>query len=185
MGTPPLPASLKGMLLLADPSMECAIFEKSVILVTGHSGTKGATGFILNNPLGKSLAKEFQYDPDIAPGISNIPVFRGGPVQDDKLTLLAFSKQEDLFLYKHAVTKTEAKSILQMPTSTVHCFIGNAAWTPGQLEKEIEEGTWLVLPALAQLFDMVHDHTLWEQILRRTSPILSLLSRAPKRSFLN
>ncbi len=47
-------------------------------------------------------------------------------------------------------------------------FAGYAGWGPGQLDCEVEQGIWRVLPAApAQIFS--EDSDLWEQLSRQAS----------------
>lgn len=184
---PSLPetTNLKGKLLLAAPSMEDTFFEKTVILVTEHSKVKGASGFILNKPLGKTLSMERKDHPDFFPNGPTISIYVGGPVHPNELNILALSQQGSKLFYKKGIRSEEAASVFHTPNTIVHGFVGYSSWVPGQLENELYEGAWLILPALPQLVEMPHDQTLWRNILERTSPMHALLARAPKHSFLN
>src|SRR5690606_41617693 len=48
-------------------------------------------------------------------------------------------------------------------------FAGYAGWTPGQLEAEIEEGAWLVVPAVESDLLSPAPERLWREVLRRQS----------------
>jgi putative transcriptional regulator len=45
-------------------------------------------------------------------------------------------------------------------------FLGYAGWAPGQLEREIAQGSWLVVPAAARLVFEPDPDRLWEQAVR-------------------
>jgi putative transcriptional regulator len=45
-------------------------------------------------------------------------------------------------------------------------FLGYAGWAPGQLEQEIAQGSWLVVPVSARLVFEESHARLWEQAVR-------------------
>ena len=64
-------------------------------------------------------------------------------------------------------------------------YAGYAGWGAGQLEDEIAEGSWHVVPA--QSSDLFSDSPdrLWREILRRQPPPLSMLATLPEDVTLN
>jgi putative transcriptional regulator len=58
-------------------------------------------------------------------------------------------------------------------------FAGYAGWGPGQLEGELEEGSWLVEPATPDdVFSATPDE-LWSEVVRRKGPDYTLLASMP------
>jgi putative transcriptional regulator len=64
-------------------------------------------------------------------------------------------------------------------------FVGYAGWSAGQLEAELEEESWLVLPAEPD--DLFSDDPdgLWSAVLRRQGGAYALLSLMPPDPSLN
>ena len=66
---------------------------------------------------------------------------------------------------------TERDMLAQLaadPSRQARFFAGFSGWGPGQLEGEMEEGSWLTLPAVAKhIFDPTDD--LWNVLLRDLS----------------
>ncbi len=58
-------------------------------------------------------------------------------------------------------------------------FAGYAGWSPGQLEEEVETGSWYVVDAEAR--DAFGDHPvdMWKRVLRRQRDHLALVSTFP------
>ena len=64
-------------------------------------------------------------------------------------------------------------------------YAGYAGWGAGQLEAELAEGSWHVVPAHhSDLFSDDPD-LLWREILRRQPPPLSMLATLPEDASLN
>jgi putative transcriptional regulator len=58
-------------------------------------------------------------------------------------------------------------------------FSGYAGWDGGQLDDEIREGSWYVLPAEARDPISADPEGLWRRVLRRQGGALSLVSGFP------
>jgi putative transcriptional regulator len=64
-------------------------------------------------------------------------------------------------------------------------FAGYAGWGPGQLEEELAEDSWVVLPArTADVFTNAPDE-LWATVLRRHGGPLAVLSLLPEDPHVN
>jgi putative transcriptional regulator len=67
----------------------------------------------------------------------------------------------------------------------VRVFAGYAGWGPGQLEGELEEGSWIVLPAQeADVFTATADR-LWRDVLRREGGAYAVLALMPNEPRVN
>jgi len=58
-------------------------------------------------------------------------------------------------------------------------FAGYAGWGPGQLEGELDEGSWIVEPALPTDVFTDDPEALWGAVLRRKGPRFALLASMP------
>ena len=58
-------------------------------------------------------------------------------------------------------------------------FRGYSGWAPLQLEDELEEGAWMVLPAEAGDVFTPHPDALWRAVLRRQGGRLAWVADAP------
>jgi putative transcriptional regulator len=69
--------------------------------------------------------------------------------------------------------------------SGLRIFAGYAGWSAAQLESEIAEGAWFVVPAEARdpFSDTPHD--LWAQVLRRQGGDLALVASFPQDVSMN
>ena len=64
-------------------------------------------------------------------------------------------------------------------------FAGHAGWGPGQLEAEMEEESWIVVPAEREDVFCEDPEELWSAVLRRQGASLALLSTMPADPSLN
>jgi putative transcriptional regulator len=64
-------------------------------------------------------------------------------------------------------------------------FAGHAGWGPGQLEAELEEGSWIVEPALEDDVFNPDPERLWSEVLRRKGRDYDLLRLMPPDPSLN
>jgi len=151
-GTEFTPAPVaKGVLLVASPSLDDPNFRQSVVLVLEH-GPGGTLGLVLNRST-KVLLAEALPDLTVLKGTSH-KLFVGGPVERSRI----------LFLFRLKEPAAEAHSVFDgiyvggapavleriitraKPTETFRAFAGYAGWAPRQLEYEMLQGAWGVLP---------------------------------------
>jgi putative transcriptional regulator len=64
-------------------------------------------------------------------------------------------------------------------------FAGYAGWGPGQLENEIDEGSWYVLDARPEDVLASDPSTLWRDVLKRQGGKLALVSSFPADPSMN
>ena len=58
-------------------------------------------------------------------------------------------------------------------------FAGCSGWSAGQLEYELQQNAWLVVPPTRELIEMKTPTTAWKKIMRSSGPFFHLLSEAP------
>lgn len=178
----PSDTDICGRFLLAMPGMGDPRFERSVIYMLSHDAD-GAMGFIVNQPAeGLTLGEIAQNLPDsvTSTGLTNLPVFVGGPVQNDSgFVLYSVDMQEDEDL---PVGLTQSMDILIEAArgrgpEHMRLLLGYAGWGPGQLEGEIQENAWLICPATAEDIFSGQPDALYATCVARLGIDLGLLSR--------
>lgn len=182
--TVPEPISLRGQLLLATPSLSDGTFDYSVIFIAEHNPKDGAVGAIINHPLGTtvgSLVSQLKKSP-----LSHLPVLQGGPVGTEHLTftVIHMDPKEGPSLMPR-ISAEAAEVLVDKKDHLVQAIVGHSAWSPGQLEDEIERNTWITLPPPKDILAHPHDLSLWKRLLSGISPYHALLSQAPKNPMLN
>lgn len=180
-GTSPM----KGRLLVATPVLDDPNFERTVIFVVEHHD-EGALGLVLNRPSGESL--NVPLDAWISVQSEPSQVFSGGPVEPDALIALARTNEpidaDDGHLAPLTASIASADlaadpALVAASIKSLRVFRGYAGWAPGQLEVEIESGSWMVLDSDPSDVFTADPAELWRTVMRRQPGRLAWLSEAP------
>jgi len=160
-------SNLRNTLLIAMPSMDDPNFDHTVTLICQHD-EEGAFGVTINRPLevtiGELLAQLDIELNDIQ--LSNRVAMSGGPVQSEQGFILHNTNRvwESTLHIAENLSITSSKDILtdiaagNGPDQFL-LVLGCAGWSPGQLEEEIKENSWLTCVANNSiLFDMPYPH---------------------------
>ena len=171
--------SLKGKLLVSSPSLVDPNFRKTVVLIAHHDDD-GALGLVLSRPSAVA-ASEAVPSLEGLPG-ADAPVFVGGPVQPQAFMALAeFADVGDaaapIFDHIGFVSADAEPDLLSI--RRVRLFAGYAGWGAGQLEAELAEPSWIVVPA--EIDDPFVDDPddLWREAVQRAGGSLSLMEHMP------
>ena len=171
--------SLQGKLLISSPALIDPNFRRTIILVTHHDD-EGAMGLVLTRPSDVRVA-------DAIPDLAELPwaddvVHVGGPVQPDAIMALAeFEDVDDAAApvvgrvgFVAANATVEDVTILRL-----RVFAGYAGWGAGQLEAELEEPSWLVVPAEPDDAFASDPDELWRRAVERKGGRFALLAAMP------
>ena len=175
-----------GRLLVATPALEEPTFRRTVILLLQHGGDDGALGVVLNRPSGTDVAEVLPSWGELvdAPGLVHV----GGPVQPEAAICLGRVRPgaQGPALALLPAQPVLATVDLDAPPEAVtplvqhlRVFAGYAGWSAGQLEAEVDEGSWWVLDALPGDPFSPAPELLWRQVLRRQGGALALVSTYP------
>jgi len=174
--------TLAGSLLLAHPAMKDPSFRRSVVLMSSHNA-EGAMGVVLNRPMGKRLG---ELSGDFALGaLAGVPLFHGGPVQNEQLVLAAWQVRSDGFRLHFGIDPEKAEQLLAEEGTHVRGFLGYSGWSAGQLENEMRLRTWVVADVPEDLLSHAQDESLWRTVLGREGAEWRLLAGEPDDPELN
>jgi putative transcriptional regulator len=173
--------SLRGHLIVAGAALEDPSFRRTVVLL-GEHGEDGAMGIVLNRASTVTV-------PEAVPPLAELAavddlVYIGGPVQPQAVVVLADFRDPE----RADVLVVESVGFLpaevdELPDvgdlRRVRVFAGYAGWAPGQLEDELAEGSWVVLPSRVTDVFTEDPDGLWSEVLRREGGGYAVLSMLP------
>ena len=134
-------------LLIASPQMKDPFFEGSLILVCHHDES-GALGIVINRETRLTVSDVLeQLSIEDKPG-GDYPVLWGGPVQPESGHVIIRGRvaEDEGWNLPHDVTVSPSADQLLRAVERAdpfHLALGYAGWGPGQLDDEIERGSWL------------------------------------------
>lgn len=148
---------LKHHFLIATPQVDDEFFAKSVVYICEH-GSLGSMGIIINHPTDLSVAElwarinymmvdERDYQENL--------VVAGGPMHMDRHFTIHTKSAVD-FTYSYPLAEdlwltSSADVIGTIGTASKPAqylmALGCASWAPNQLEEEIRQHDWLIVPA--------------------------------------
>src|SRR5258708_3085963 len=158
-----------GHLLISEPFMMDPNFKRSVILLTEYSEV-GAMGFVLNHQSEYLLG-------DLLPDLpySEMPVYHGGPVGEDTLHFIHCCPEKikdgieiagGVFWGGDFETVKSLISNYLLTENEIKFFAGYSGWTPGQLDDEIAEDTWIVSDKFNPEIVFTRDEqNMWKQVV--------------------
>ena len=145
--------SLQGQFLVAAPRQLDPNFAKAVILVVEHTN-RGAFGVIVNGPGEES--SRFQHRNSRWCFRERLRISFGGPVTGPLMALhtrASLGERQLLPGVFFSAKKKNVRRLIWQAARPCKIFAGYAGWGPGQLDYEVEQGVWRVVPATpAQIF---------------------------------
>ncbi len=172
-----------GSILIAEPFMVDPNFKRSVIAICDYTEEEGTVGFVLNKPLGlqvNELITDFpSFDAD---------VYFGGPVQTDSIhyihnlgdLLEKSTKVVDGVWWGGDFEKLKflIRSDMVQPHN-IRFFVGYSGWSPGQLEEEMNLGSWMLSDLDANYLFKSKPKKLWKQVLKNIGDTHSVIAQMP------
>ncbi len=162
--------TLAGHLLVSTPQLEDDFFSRSVIYVAEHN-KEGAMGIIINNPIDNVSINEVleQMQLSLRAGDRKMPVLFGGPVEQHRGFVIhnGFFTDPAALSERDGIVVSANAAVLQSWISgdfqaKAMLALGYAGWSAGQLEGEIESGSWVVVPATQTLLFDAKTEDRWQ-----------------------
>ena len=169
-------STLAGYLLVASPDMPDPRFAETVVYMCRHDA-EGAFGLVLNRPAGdmalSRVLESFKVEKaEEAQGM--IEVRRGGPVEGNRGYVMHSDDfkahgsicRDDGVAVSASIDVLRAMAAGQGPERAI-LFLGYAGWAPGQLDDEVAQDGWVVVPSDAKML-LDRDVTgLWRRAMTR------------------
>lgn len=178
-----------GKLLLSEPFMFDENFRRTVVLVCEHTEKNGTVGLILNKPINLRLN-------DVVEGFPPFKgkIFLGGPVGTDTMQFIhklgnkienSLKLAEDLYWGGNFEQLKDMMASGEVKPDEVRFFLGYSGWSPGQLEDELKDNSWIIADASSQhLFDVPHE-LLWKSIMKELGGVYTTMAGYPENPTLN
>lgn len=171
-----------GTVLLAEPFMMDSHFKRGVVLIC-ESRPDGDVGFILNKPIHMNIQDLVGRFPEF-----DSDVYYGGPVATDTIHFL--HNVGDLIEQSTEVARgvywggdfEKLKFLVEsglVKPHNVKFFVGYSGWSEGQLEEELEYGSWIL--------DTMHPNyafkdikvDLWKKVMENKNDIYTVIAQLP------
>lgn len=199
-----VPVPETGCFLASHPAYyrrSAPYLTQAVVFLTSYNPDVGATGLVLNRPL-QGTASELESMGMFGRSarvsdtpLSEEPVYAGGP--DVSGTEIITAMHSDLGLLNglsiqqplRGVFITDALQLVrrvpQSDMSSVRLFCGCIRWKKGELEREVDDGSWFCISA-SKLFALEHciqlPKPLWVEIMQsQGQPFAAIAERAVER----
>lgn len=178
----PFPGSTKGRLLVATPPLVDPNFDRTVVYMLEHND-EGAVGVVLNRPSSDTLPEPIdRWDEHLSlPAV----LFDGGPVEPEALIALARLEHPDDDAWTSVVGDLGSidlavdPALVAGPVRQLRVFRGYSGWGPQQLDGELVEGAWMVLPSDHDDVFTADPTDLWRAVIRRQGGRIAWLANAP------
>jgi len=160
---------VKGTLLLSEPFLKDFYFSRSVVLLAEHNND-GSFGLIINKPI-KVRLNEI---------VDNFPAFEtnlflGGPVKTDSLFVMhtlgnrienSYRIMPGLYWGGNMDVIKNMIEDKKISNEDIRFYIGYSGWESKQLDRELEEKSWVLTTAKSKgiLFEPPED--MWSNYLK-------------------
>jgi putative transcriptional regulator len=184
------PRRTVGQLLIAEPMLGDPNFDRSVVLMIEHNAD-GALGVVLNRPT--ELEVDAVLSEWAALAAAPSVLYMGGPVEQNGVLALGRRRAVDAEVPGWTQVLGDVGTVdlhldpddLRDGLDGIRFFAGYSGWGGGQLETELAEGAWLVVPAEAGDVFAADPETMWRSVLRRQGGKVAMLADFPAHPSLN
>jgi putative transcriptional regulator len=145
--------SLSGNFLISTPQMSDPRFQEQVIFLCAHN-EEGAMGLVINNPNLEITMREVLQGANLFIPEGDLPyVYMGGPVENDAGFILYsadYSNSNALEVTPEIFLSRDSRILddISCGKGPKHYLfmLGYAGWGVGQLERELVDNSWLIVP---------------------------------------
>ena len=179
-----------GSLLLASPALLDPNFVYTVVLLLDVND-EGALGVVLNRPSALPVSEVLGDWGDVVdePEV----LFQGGPVSTDGALAVALAADDGegaagfrpLWGRLGLLDLDTPRELVEGTVDRLRIFAGYAGWGAGQLQAEVEEGSWYVVPGEVEDVFGGQGPDLRRRVLRRQPGDLALQATRPADPELN
>lgn len=164
---------LTGKFLVSMPDTEDDIFNHAVVYVCSH-GKEGAMGFVINKKLNWATFVDLSVPlpPHPTADLSSIFLYQGGPLEKVRGFVLhtpEYNKSGTFKIDNNVAISSSMDVLTDIANGTGPekniIAMGYSGWNPQQLEAEIVDNRWLVVPSDPEIMFNTPDEFKWERAL--------------------
>lgn len=181
---------IQGSILISEPFLQDAYFQRSVVLLVEHT-EHGSMGFVLNKKTDLIVNAFFEE----LNALPEIPIYLGGPVSPNRLFFI-HSLGENIIpnalkindhLYFDGDFDALKRYILNGHTidGKVKFFLGYSGWQEGQLTHEIKRNSWVVSHITTDNILSADGEGYWKDSVELLGKDYKTWTKFPKDPFLN
>ncbi len=175
----------KGSLLIANPVLPDPNFSRTVVLLCDHSD-QGSFGLVINRSTELKAT-------DLFSGIDilrsyNEKVYVGGPVSQSMVFYLYRSSRDVVDLDKVCSGVYLGSNLdvleslyldIENPEENIRFYLGYSGWSSGQLDREMEQNSWLIQSANEQFIFLDSEKMIWPNAVNSLGDKYQYLTKAP------
>lgn len=193
-------SSLQGCFLISEANMQDPNFHQTVVLMIDHN-EEGAFGLVVNRKSSLVLADVLPEKNEEERAI-NCPLYIGGPVQQEYIfavhsqsclepSATAVEISPDVYFepgFKQVLPFFDTGYWNSIPADDrpdIHVFLGYSGWGPGQLEAEMEAGSWMTIQATRDIIFHENPEEGWKAALRKKGGIYKIFADSNQDPSLN
>ena len=161
--------NLTNHLLISMPHLSDQIFGKSLIYVCEHDDN-GAMGIIINKPFPLKKDNNILKQMGLNKIIPLPNIYFGGPVEIHHGLFLHNSTYETQGTHQisNSISITSSNTVIDDISNgngpqNYRFLLGYSGWSAGQINKEVENGDWLAIPASSNLIFETPDRQKWDE----------------------
>lgn len=178
----------RGKILISEPFLTDTFFSRSVVYLTDHTD-EGSVGFIINKSLDIKIENALEGFDNYSETIS-----MGGPVAANTLHYLhtlgdmipgSIWVKDNVFWGGDldAVRKLVASGVIKK--DQIRYFLGYSGWSKGQLQKELNDNSWVIARVPAETIMKSRGEDSWRDILRGINKKYKIWAEFPESPEMN
>jgi putative transcriptional regulator len=159
----------KGKILISEPFLPDTFFSRSIVYLTDHS-PQGSVGFILNKKVDLKVSSAITgfegWDENLN---------MGGPVAPDTIHYLHTSGdmipksvlvEDNIFWGGDIDSIRDLVAAGSITRVQIRFFLGYSGWSAGQLERELQENSWVIAKVKPEIIMNNRGEDTWKMVLR-------------------
>jgi putative transcriptional regulator len=159
----------KGKILISEPFLPDTFFSRSIVYLTDHSA-QGSVGFILNKKVDLTLNNAITGFDDWDEYLN-----MGGPVASDTIHYLhtmgdmipkSVLVEDNIFWGGDIDSIRDLVASGKIKRAQIRFFLGYSGWSAGQLERELQENSWVIAKVKPEMIMNNRGEDTWKRVLR-------------------